>query len=48
MEKTQFELERAEREAAARQSAPWQDDAWDGEGAPPTRDTSLDDEVEWD
>jgi hypothetical protein len=40
--------ERAEREAAARQSAPWQDDAWDGEGAPPTRDTSLDDEVEWD
>ena len=48
LEKIQFELERAEREAAASQSAPWQDDAWDGEGAPPTRDTSLDDEVEWD
>ncbi len=47
-EKIQFELDRAEREAAASQSAPWQDDAWDGEGAPPTRDSSLDDEVEWD
>ena len=47
-EKVRFELERAKREAAARESAPWQDDAWDGEGAPPGSDTSLDNEVEWD
>jgi len=47
-ERIRFELERAKREAAARESAPWQDDAWDGEGAPPGSDTSLDNEVEWD
>ena len=47
-ERIRFELERAKREAAARESAPWQDDAWDGEGTPPGSDTSLDKEVEWD
>ena len=47
-ERIQFELDRAQREAAARESAPWQDDSWDGEGAPPTKDSSLDNEAEWD
>ena len=47
-ERIQFELDRAQREAAARESAPWQDDSWDGEGAPPGQDSSLDNEAEWD
>jgi PncC family amidohydrolase len=47
-QKIQFELDRAGREAAARESAPWQDDAWDGEGAQPGTESSLDGEVEWD
>ena len=47
-ERIQFELDRAQREAAARESAPWQDDSWDGEGAPPGDDSSLDNEAEWD
>lgn len=47
-ERIQFELDRAKREEAARESAPWQDDAWDGEGAPPGRESSFDDEVQWD
>lgn len=48
-ERVQFELDRAEREAAASESAPWQDDAWDGEGTPPVKNSSLDgDQVEWD
>ena len=40
-ERIQFELDRAQREAAARESAPWQDDSWDGEGAPPVSYTHL-------
>ncbi|MBT5391058.1 MAG: CinA family protein [Euryarchaeota archaeon] len=47
-ERVQFELDRAKREEAARESAPWQDDAWDGEGAPPGGESSFDDEVQWD
>jgi PncC family amidohydrolase len=47
-ERIQFELDRAKREEAARESAPWQDDAWDGEGAPPGGESSFDDEVQWD
>ena len=45
--KVQFELERQKREEAARESAPWQDDAWDGE-AVPAEETTLDTQVEWD
>lgn len=45
--KVQFELERQKREEAARESAPWQDDAWDGE-ADPAEESSLDTQVEWD
>tara|TARA_Y100000766_G_scaffold285458_1_gene309096 strand:- start:27383 stop:28072 length:690 start_codon:yes stop_codon:yes gene_type:complete len=47
-ERIQFELDRAQREAAARESAPWQDDSWDGEGTPPGDESSLDSEAEWD
>tara|TARA_B100000459_G_scaffold67936_1_gene37474 strand:+ start:279 stop:968 length:690 start_codon:yes stop_codon:yes gene_type:complete len=47
-ERIQFELDRAQREAAARESAPWQDDSWDGEGTPPGDESSLDNEAEWD
>jgi nicotinamide-nucleotide amidase len=47
-ERIQFELDRAKREEDARESAPWQDDSWDGEGAPPGGDSSLDVEAEWD
>ena len=32
---------------AARESAPWQDDAWDGE-AVPAEESTLDTQVEWD
>ena len=45
--KVQFELERQNREEAARESAPWQDDAWDGE-AVPAEESTLDTQVEWD
>jgi len=45
--KVQFELERQKREEAARESAPWQDDAWDGE-AVPAEESTLDTQVEWD
>jgi PncC family amidohydrolase len=47
-ERIQFELDRAKREEDARESAPWQDDSWDGEGTPPGGDSSLDVEAEWD
>jgi len=46
-EKVQFELERQIREEAARDSAPWQDDSWDGETVVQD-DSSLDNEVNWD
>lgn len=46
-EKIQFELDRQKREEAARESAPWQDEAWDGETTP-TEETALDKQVEWD
>ena len=45
--KVQFELDRQKREEAARESAPWQDDAWDGE-AVPAEESTLDTQVEWD
>lgn len=47
-EQLQFEVERAKREAATKESAPWQDDAWDGTGERPTPNVPLDSEVEWD
>ena len=45
--KLQFELDRQKREEAARESAPWQDEAWDGE-AVSTEESTLDNQVEWD
>lgn len=47
-EQLQFEVERAKREAATKESAPWQDDAWDGTGERPNPDGQLDSDVEWD
>jgi len=46
-EKLQFELDRQKREEAARESAPWQDDSWEGDSNT-TDDTSLDNQVQWD
>ena len=45
--KVQFEWERQKREEAARESAPWQDDAWDVE-AVTAEESTLDTQVEWD
>ncbi|RJU81070.1 MAG: CinA family protein [Candidatus Poseidoniales archaeon] len=45
--KLQFELDRQKREEAARESAPWQDEAWDGEAAS-TEESTFDTQVEWD
>ena len=44
----QFEIERAQREAAAKESAPWQDESWreDGEESEDSEDIGGD--VEWD
>ena len=43
----QFELERAKREALAKESAPWQDESW-SEGEQPDEDKeSIGEEVEW-
>ena len=42
----EFEVERAKREAAAKQSAPWQDESWSGD-EPPEDDESIGEEVEW-
>ncbi|MBT60996.1 MAG: hypothetical protein CMA63_05540 [Euryarchaeota archaeon] len=47
-EQQQFEINRAKREAAAKESAPWQDDAWDGTGERPPGMGPLDSDVEWD
>ena len=41
-----FEVERAKREAAAKQSAPWQDESWSGD-SPEGEDESIGEEVEW-
>lgn len=45
-EKLQFEIERQKREEAARNSAPWQDESWEGESEP-NAESALDNEVEW-
>ena len=42
----EFEVERAKREAAAKQSAPWQDESWSAD-ADPDDDESIGEEVEW-
>ena len=42
----EFEVERAKREAAAKQSAPWQDESWSGD-IPDDDDESIGEEVEW-
>jgi PncC family amidohydrolase len=39
----EIELER--REAAARETAPWQDEAWEGDGQPPSSEMGID--IEW-
>ena len=41
-----FEVERAKREAAAKQSAPWQDESWSAENTE-EEDESIGEEVEW-
>ena len=41
-----FEVERAKREAAAKQSAPWQDESWSAEESE-EEDESIGEEVEW-
>ena len=41
-----FEVERAKREAAAKQSAPWQDESWSAENTD-DEDESIGEEVEW-
>ena len=43
----QFEIERVKRDAATREAAPWKDDAWDGEGKPPTAQDDIDSDIEW-
>ena len=42
----EFEIERAKREAAAKQSAPWQDESWSADGSD-DEDESIGEEVEW-
>jgi hypothetical protein len=41
-----FEVERAKREAAAKQSAPWQDESWSADNTD-EEDESIGEEVEW-
>ena len=42
----EFEIKRAKREAAAKQSAPWQDESWSASGLD-DEDESIGEEVEW-
>ncbi len=42
-----FEVERAKREAAAKQSAPWQDESWSDKSKPEDGDESIGSQVEW-
>ena len=43
----QFEIDRAKRDAATREAAPWTDDEWDGEGKPPTDRDDIESDIEW-
>lgn len=43
----QFEIERAKRDAAAREATPWKGDEWDGTGDKPTSDDDIDSDIEW-
>jgi len=45
--KLQFEEERAKREAEAKENAPWQDDAWDGDKSTLSKEI-MGHEVNWD
>lgn len=42
-----FEVERSKREAAAKQSAPWQDESWSGKKETEGSDESIGSQVEW-
>ena len=42
-----FEVERAKREAAAKQFAPWQDESWSGESESEESKESIGSQVEW-
>jgi hypothetical protein len=42
-----FEVDRAKREAAAKQSAPWQDESWSGEPETEESNESIGSQVEW-
>ena len=43
----QFEMDRAKRDAATREAAPWRDDDFDGDGKPTGSEDALDSDVEW-
>jgi hypothetical protein len=42
-----FEIERAQRDAAAREATPWKDDEWDGRESQPAEDDDIDSDLEW-
>jgi hypothetical protein len=42
-----FEVDRAKREADAKQSAPWQDESWSGEPEIEETNESIGSQVEW-
>ena len=44
----QFEIERAQREAAAKESAPWQDESWSEDGKESEDSEDIGGDVEWD
>ena len=44
----QFEIERAQREAAAKESAPWQDESWSEGGEESEDSEDIGGDVEWD
>lgn len=44
----QFEIERAQREAAAKESAPWQDESWSEDGEESEDSEDIGGDVEWD
>ena len=42
-----FEIERAQRDAAAREATPWKDDEWEGTENQPTEDDDIETDIEW-
>jgi hypothetical protein len=42
-----FEVERAKREADAKQSAPWQDESWSADSESEESEESIGSQVEW-